>query len=837
MDNFVGTDINNELSEEVTMFASVILPVPIPKLFTYRIPRSMSDTIKCGARVVVSFGKSKILTAVVVEIHNLAPKEYQAKYILELLDDVPLVGLGQIKLFEWIADYYMCSIGEVLNVALPSGLKLSSESKVQINPFFENIENLNDDELLIINELKESDSLSYNDLEKKVTLKNIFHLLKNLAKKQAIILFEEIKEKYTPKLVKKVRLKKAYENEANLKELINFLEKSPKQLDVLLQYLRNVPVLRNSELNNKGIEKGILTKSGISESSLNTLLKNNIFEVFEIIVSRFEAVDVSQNAEEINLSLEQQKAFEEILNEFQDKNIVLFHGITGSGKTEIYIKLIQQVLDGGSQVLYLLPEIALTTQIVIRLQKVFGSKLGIYHSKFSDNERVEVWRGIIEGKYQLIIGVRSAVFLPFDNLGLIIVDEEHEPSYKQYDPAPRYHARDVALVIGKSQSAKVLLGSATPSIDSYFHAMEERYGFVQLKKRYGDGKLPFIELINIKEAKKNKTIKGDFSNRLLFEVKENLDNKLQTIFFQNRRGYSPYVQCEDCDTIPSCVNCDVSLTFHAKENELKCHYCGYRESKSKLCNACGSIKVSTKGFGTQKIEEELAEIFPSAKIARMDLDTTRSKSAFQSLISEVEAGEIDMLVGTQMISKGLDFERVSLVCIFDADRMIHYPDYRAHERAFQLLTQVAGRAGRRKNQGNVLIQTNNPEDEIFDLIIRNDYETFYEKEIIERESFQFPPFVRIIKITIKHFEQKDSLKAAEMLAMLLSERLGKERILGPSKPAVNRIRNLFLHELTIKLEKSLHLKAVKGFILEQIQDLIVSKKAKGVSFSIDVDAI
>jgi primosomal protein N' (replication factor Y) len=826
---------SSEYIEEITVFADVIIPVAVPNLFTYRVPREYAESIRIGARIIVQFGKTKVVTAVVAHLHNKPPEKYQAKYVLELLDDVPLVTPQQIELFRWISEYYMCTIGEVLNIALPSGLKISSLSKVQFNPEFDNPAVLTEREVEIIEEIKKHQSLNYDELARFAEVKNVYHIIKSLIQKKAVIVFEEVREKYSPKILKKIRLNAFYEQDGYLAALMGELEKTPKQLDVLLNYLRYVPVLRTPALNQKGVEKNALTKAGISESSLSTLLKNGVFEQFEVIVSRFEEDLDFVEAPTPILSESQEKAFSEIMQTFQEKDTTLLHGITGSGKTEVYIKLIEQVLASGSQVLYLLPEIALTTQIVVRLRKVFGDKMGIYHSRFSDNERVEVWKGVISGKFQFVVGVRSAVFLPFDNLGLIIVDEEHETSYKQFDPAPRYHARDVAVVIAHRQKAKVLLGSATPSLESYYNAQTNRYGFVQMLERFGKTQLPDIELIDIKTARKQKMVKGDFSTVMLDRIGLNIEKKNQTILFQNRRGYSPYVQCEDCDTITSCNNCDVSLTYHYNGQELRCHYCGHHEPMPRICQACGSAKLRTRGYGTEKIEEELQIIFPTAKIARMDLDTTRTKTGFQTLISEMENGAIDVLVGTQMISKGLDFEKVSLVCIFDADRMIHFPDFRASERAFQMLTQVAGRAGRRATQGKVLIQTNNTTQKILKQIIDNDYEGLYRDEIKEREDFQYPPFTRIIQLTIKHFEQAIAEKAAIYLANLLAVKLSKQRILGPEKPLVERIRNQFLFEIMIKLEKTLNLKAAKGFIAEQVLEMQLSKDFKGISIVIDVD--
>jgi primosomal protein N' (replication factor Y) len=823
--------------EETTYFADLIIPVPIPKLFTYRVPRDMVDRLKVGARVIVPFGKNRVYTAVVGRIHHQPPNTYQAKYILELLDEYPLITGYQLELFAWMAEYYLCNIGDVLNVALPSGLKITSQSKVQYNPDFDYPELLTEDEARLLEELKKHSALSYEELGRLVGETNVPTTIKRLVGKRAVIVFDEVREKYVPKMVRKVRLTANYENREQVLALINGLEKSPKQQEVVMKYLSYIPVQNNPALNRKGLDKTILNQDDeVSQSSLQTLIKHQVFETFEIIVPRFGDEDM-QNVE-VKLTDIQQKACDAVISQFNEKDIVLLHGITGSGKTEVYINLIQNALESGSQVLYLLPEIALTTQIVVRLKKVFGDKMGIYHSKFSDNERVEVWKGIVDGQYQFVVGVRSAIFLPFDNLGLIIVDEEHETSYKQHDPAPRYHARDVAMMIAHWQKAKVLLGSATPSIESYYHAQQGRYGFVELLERYGDAMLPDIVLVNTRLEKQQKKMKNEFSSVLLEQLQNNLERKEQSILFQNRRGYSPYLQCEDCEWTGRCPNCDVSLTYHMRDAELRCHYCGHKDPVPKSCPACGSFKVRTIGFGTEKIEDQLQIVFPQARIQRMDLDTTRAKNAYQQIISEFEGGNVDILVGTQMISKGLDFGNVSLVGIFDSDRMIHYPEFRAIERAFQMITQVSGRAGRRADRrGKVLIQTSNPQQAVLLKILENDYKGLFEEEIVERENFNYPPFSRLIKLTVRHAEQRVSQQAAQRLVDTLTEKLGEARVLGPEVPLVERIRNQYLYTVLIKLERTISPKAAKVFILEKINELLSDKGLKAVTVVADVDCL
>lgn len=821
--------------EEQTQFADVMLPVPVPRYFTYRVPRELNGQLQIGARVIVQFGKSKVLTALVARLHHSPPAKYQAKYILEALDDTPIVTRYQLGLFEWMAEYYMCCVGEVMNVGLPAGLKISSQSKVQFNPDFDTPQLLTEKENSIVEELKKQQSLTYDELAQLAEVKNVYHLIKSLISKRAIILFEEVKDKYKPKVVRKIRLTSFFEDPENIKALLGELDKQPKQQEVILTYLRDVPVMRAPSANRNGLDKSKLSKSDISDSALNTLLKKGIFEAFDVVVSRFAEMDNPTSDALPVLTETQQQAYRAILESFGAKDTTLLHGITGSGKTEVYIHLIRHALESGSQVLYLLPEIALTAQILVRLKKIFGDKVGIYHSKFSDNERVEVWKGIQSGKFQFVVGVRSAVFLPFDNLGLIIVDEEHESSYKQFDPAPRYHARDVALVIAQKHRAKVLLGSATPSIESYYHATQGRYGLVKLMKRFGDAHLPDIELIDIKVERKQKRMRGDFSSVMLEQIHQNLEQKKQTILFQNRRGYSPYLQCDDCGWAAKCDSCDVSLTYHYGDAELRCHYCGHKEAVTRYCPACGSTKIKTVGYGTEKIEDELKILFPEARLQRMDLDTTRSKTAFQTIISEFERGDTDILVGTQMVSKGLDFDNVSLVGIFDADRMIHFPDFRSAERSFQLLTQVSGRAGRRNQVGKVLIQTTNPNQPILLKVLQNDYDGLFNDEIKEREEYHYPPFTRLIQLTVKHLEQPIAQKAAQALADKLAEKLDKNRVKGPETPLVDRIRNQFLFDILLKLERNLNFKAIKSFIQEQVDWVVTEKNFKGVSVVVDVD--
>ncbi|MEQ9438242.1 MAG: primosomal protein N' [Cyclobacteriaceae bacterium] len=828
--------------ERLTWFADIILPVPIPRMFTYRIPRTMEAFVQIGSRVIVQFGSKRVLTGVVGKLHNRPPEKYNARYILEVLDENQIVEPVQIKLFEWIADYYVCTVGEVLNIALPSGLKLSSESKAQLNPDFFSEENQQEEmpvefsekEQLVLDALKEKSSLTYNEIGELLQEKSFYNTIKSLIAKEAILIYEEVKEKYKPKIIKKLRLAFPYaQRPEQLEQLFQELEKRPKQLDVLMAYMQAVPRYSEEKANKEGVAKSRLMDRNLSNSSVNTLLKYGVLEEFEEVVSRFETTAPTQ--EQVYLTDSQQQAKQEILDHFQTKDTVLLHGITGSGKTEIYIDLIQEVLNSGGQVLYLLPEIALTTQIVLRLKKIFGDRMGIYHSRFSDNERVEVWQGILAGDYPLVVGVRSAVLLPFNNLSLIIVDEEHETSYKQFDPAPRYHARDVALMLSRLHHGKTLLGSATPSIESFYHASHAKYGLVTLNNRYGNAQLPNIELVDIKAERKQKTMQEDFSSVLLDTMQEVMNKGEQAIIFQNRRGYAPYLHCEDCAHIPKCQNCDVSLTYHQYARELRCHYCGHHEGVHQECEACGSTRIKTAGFGTEKLEEEIQSLLPTSRVQRMDLDTTRKKNSYEQIIDSFAGGELDFLVGTQMVSKGLDFDGVSLVGILDADRMIHFPDFRSHERTFQLITQVSGRSGRRDKVGRVIIQTTNLKQPILYKIVSNDYQGLFEEEIHEREVYHYPPFVRIIRLTVKNPDKKTVDLAAAHLGHTLKDRIGSSRVLGPEEPLISRLRNKYLMQLVIKLEKHLQLRAIKNILRDESVKLTKEKAFKKTSVVIDVD--
>ncbi|GAB4335387.1 MAG: primosomal protein N' [Flammeovirgaceae bacterium] len=838
-------------SSRQTFFAEIILPVPIPKTFCYRVPFEMNQVVQVGKRVVVEFGKRRVLTGIVAQLHEIPPKDFQVKYILDVLDaDEVTVNPTQLQFWNWVADYYLCYIGEVMQVALPSGLKITSSSHIQINPefaFFKSEVNLTHQETDLLNAIDEANAVPYERVEEILKIENPYKVIKSLMQKRAILLIEEIKEKYKPKKIKKIRLNPTYvDSGMALEQLFDTIKGKFAQENLLLKYLTLVPLADLQEKNKEGVEKyKLLGKEGEenkgSVSALNTLIKHGVFVEFEVIVSRLDELDEYKTNEAlaiVQLNLFQTQAFEQIIEQFKNKDTILLHGITGSGKTEIYIELIKRVLENNAQVLFMLPEIVLTAQMVNRLRKVFGNKLGVYHSKFSDNERVEVYKGVAAGKFSVIVGVRSSIFLPFDNLGLIVIDEEHEPSYKQYDPSPRYHARDAAIMLAKIHNAKVLLGSATPSVETFYLAQQQRYGFVRLNKRFGNASLPFMETADIAQARRQKAIKGDFTIKLLDAIQQTLLQEQQVILFQNKRGYANFLNCMECDWVAKCPNCAVSLTFHLYNNELRCHYCGHKEASPRFCPACGSSKIKSIGVGTEKIEDELKTLFPNARIQRMDLDTMRSRHAYQQLIYDFENKIIDILVGTQMVSKGLDFDNVGLVGVFDADKMLHFPDFRSYERTFQLIEQVSGRAGRRNKQGRVIIQTANPKQHTIQYVMNHDYDGFYKHEIQERRLFNYPPFVRLINLTFKHEDKTKVEKAAFEFSVKLKQIVPTTNVLGPKTPLIERIRNQYLIDILIKIPRSsTQLNALKKQIKEAVDFFLIEKEWKNLEIIIDVDSV
>jgi primosomal protein N' (replication factor Y) (superfamily II helicase) len=816
-------------SHHKTLFVEVILPLAIPKTYTYRVPAVLNDLVAPGSRAVVQFGKSKIYTAIIKSVSSLAPQKYEAKYLLDIIDHQAIVTKVQLEFWDWIADYYLCTLGEVMSAALPSALKLASETRIVLNHAHDFDRNLlSDKEFLILDALELRHELSISEITKILAQKSVFPLLKGLLEKKIIFISEEISEKYQPKKVPLIVLNDFYEDKENLKHLFALLEKAPKQLDALLGYLKIKKELGEVK------KSAILESTGASAAAIKALVDKDIFIIKDKVVSRF-AEGSDMIASDFILSDDQNSALEEIKSTFLDKSVTLLHGITSSGKTQIYIRLIEDYLAKGNQVLYLLPEIALTGQMIERLQVYFGNQIIVYHSRFNDNERAEIWQKVLNNEVKIVLGARSSVFLPFVELGLIIVDEEHEASFKQYDPAPRYNARDIAIILGQMVKAKVLLGSATPSLETYFNAINNKYGLVKLKTRFGGVKLPEIEVVSIAEEKAKKLNIENFSSVLLTKINQTLALKEQVILFQNRRGYVPLLICKTCGNTPKCINCDVSLTYHKASGKLHCHYCGYKDDVISECPACGSKKIEYKGLGTEKVEDDLKVLLPDAKIARMDYDTTRTKNAHQVILNDFEDRKIDILVGTQMVAKGLDFDNITLIGIINADSMIQFPDFRAYERSFQMLSQVAGRAGRRSKQGKVIIQTYDVKHRVIQQIVANDYEGMFREEMIERKQFNYPPFYKIIHIAIKHKDLGKLLVIAENFAKLLRHHLG-DMVLGPQAPLVGRVRNYYIQSIMLKIDwKTQSVAKIKTLLKESVDSFDADKANKGAFMVIDVD--
>lgn len=815
--------------ERETLFVEVILPLAISKNYTYRVPYDMNADTVIGKRVVVQFGKSKLYTAIISSISNQAPQKYEAKYIIDILDSAAVVTPAQLSFWKWIADYYLCTIGEVMNAALPSALKLASETKITLNKGFEyDRSELNDREYLIVDALDLQPELTVSDVAKLLGQKTVMPILKLLFEKNIIHISEEVSDRYKPRKRTFLSLNPVYQNPEQLRELLIILERAPKQADAVLAYIQ---LSRKQKL----ISKTELTEaSGAGASAVKALLDKDILIADEQIVSRLYAED-DDLSDGFTLSDTQQAALSSIKTQFEQKDVVLLHGITSSGKTQVYIRLIEQMLANNRQVLYLLPEIALTTHIIERLRRYFGNIIGVYHSRFNDNERVEVWQKVLKGEFRIVLGARSSVFLPFEDLGLIIVDEEHESSYKQFDPAPRYNARDASIYLSHVHHARVLLGSATPSFESYYNAQTDKYGLVEMTERFGGVQLPQIEVVSITQETKNKTMQSHFSSVLMADMAAALEKKEQVILFQNRRGYAPVILCKTCAYSPKCINCDVTLTYHKSSGKLHCHYCGYKEDTPNICPACGSAHLEQKGFGTEKVEDELSILMPDARIARMDLDTTRSKMAFQNILNDIEEKKIDILVGTQMVAKGLDFPDITVIGIINADSLLKYPDYRANERSFQLLAQVSGRAGRRGKQGKVVIQTYDPNHRVIKQVIANDYTDLYNVEMEERKAFKYPPFYRIIELNIKHKEPEKLYVQAEYIAKELRKHFG-DRVIGPEFPLINRIRNYYIKSIMLKFEKdTVSITKVKAILQDVLLQFQTTKLSKGCIVQPDVD--
>ena len=825
------------MSDRITYFVDVILPLSIPNTYTYRVPFELNNSIAEGKRVIVPLGKSKYYTGIVKNLHENIPKNYQVKYVETILDESPIVTSKQLEMWYWISAYYMADIGDVMNAALPSNFKLASETIICLHPEYKDAySNLTDREYLIVEALELQEELSLKDIAEIVQIKTIQPIIKSLIDKKAALVSAELKSKYRPKYVSYVKISDSYLSEDGLTDILNNLENDKRAEGQVNALLKVIQLTKWKDNNQTPILKKELVNHAVSESSLNTLDKKGIIEIYSAEISRLTTSDADLKAIK-SLSPAQDKALSEIKEHFQQKDITLLHGITSSGKTEIYVKLIEEALANGKQVLYLLPEIALTTQLITRLKAYFGDLVGVYHSRFNQNERIEIWQQILnnsQSQYRIILGARSSVFLPFQKLGLIIVDEEHENSFKQYDPSPRYNARDVSIMLAKQHQAKVLLGSATPAIESYYNAEQGRYGLVELSERFGGVQVPEILCADLEKETRQKSMKSHFSSFLMTEMEEALARKEQIILFQNRRGYTPVWTCEQCHWTPSCKNCDVSLTYHKAVNVLKCHYCGYFLSPPASCGACGSRKLKMLGFGTEKIEDELAIYFPKITIKRLDLDSTRAKNAYQTIISDFEAREIDVLIGTQMVTKGLDFDNVGLVGVLSADQMLKFPDFRAFERSYQLMSQVAGRAGRKAKRGKVIIQSFEPNHWIIQKVIAHDFLAMYTQELIERRNFNYPPFYRIISIQLRHKNMNTIELAGHELANNLRV-VFKDRLQGPESPIIGRVRNYYLKNITIKFERTASPAKVKDIIHEKVNAFLSQHDYRSVRVVIDVD--
>ncbi len=816
------------MTDQLATFTVIILPLPLHKLYTYRVPSDMVDDIAIGKRVIVQFGKKKFYSAIVYQITHTPPKEYEAKYIHAILDDSPIVNEQQFRFWNWISSYYLYTLGDVMNAALPAPFKLESETLVMLNPDAE-LESiaLTDKEFLITEALTVAPYLSISEISAILDVKNVFGVLKGLYTKGVIVYTEDIKEKYKPKTITCIKLADGLDNEKALSELFAKLEKTPKQLDVLMAL---VHLKHQTEQVSK---KQLIEFGDFSESALKTLVKKQILLEYKHAIDRL--IIPNEIVDTFTLNPEQNQAYDLITQNFAKKDVVLLHGITSSGKTHVYVKLIEEQLDKGKQVLFLLPEIALTSQIVQRIRKYFGDKAISFHSKFSQNERVEIWQKVNSGTPLVLIGARSSIFLPFKELGLIIVDEEHETSYKQQDPAPRYHARDAAIFLAHTWQAKTLLGSATPSFESYHNARMGKFGLVELKNRFGSVLLPEMIIGNISEDTRTKSMHGYLTNVLYHAIEHALNANEQIILFQNRRGYAPIMECNTCNWIPRCINCDINLTYHKYNDSMKCHYCGYTTKPPTNCIACGSHQVTLKGFGTEKIEDEIKIQFPKARVLRLDLEASRTKNGHEQIIRSFEQHEADILIGTQMISKGLDFGNVSLVGIINADQLLYFPDFRAHERAYQLLTQVGGRAGRKAQQGKVIIQSNTPNHHVLQEVLAQRYQNLYASEILDREKFGYPPHTRLIKLIIKHRDYSTCEKAAFSLQKMLFKRLGTN-VIGPESPYIGRARNLFIKEILVKIDKaSPHLGQVKQYIFACMLQVVNDKEFKSSIIFADVD--
>ncbi len=818
------------------LFAQIILPLSLHDSYTYSVPEPMQKSIQPGQRVIVQFGPKRFYAGLVLSLSESADNIIEIKEVVEILDEKPVVLQQNLKLWEWIANYYCCTFGDVFRAALPTGLKLESKSRIVSTGLDKEI-SINEKEEILIREL-ENGPVFLSEIQKKLGHHFSFDTLKSLQEKNLLSVEEKVTEKYLPKTETFVKFHSEITSESILEEHIQNFGRAKKQLALLYHFCDKTNAFEKDQITTIS-KKELLKDTSFSSAILNELSRKRILVQYQETVSRLEETNDGQM--EINmLNPHQQEAFDQIQNAFQTKQVTLIHGITASGKTEIYIHLIDEIIKTGRQALYLVPEIALTTQIIRRLKNVFGNKVGIYHSKLSSSERVEIWEKVLqfgedpENGYQAILGARSALFLPFAKLGLIVVDEEHENSYKQHDPAPRYHARDMAAVLGHQNDARVLLGSATPSIESYYNTLTGKYALVNLSKKHASVESPEMMIADIKKARNRKQMHSVLTPELYNDMETALSNREQVILFQNRRGYSPFVECFTCGWIPKCKNCDVSLTYHKYKNRLSCHYCGYSTPLPHSCDNCGSPEIKTRGFGTEKIEDELKSLFKNAKIARMDMDTTHAKNAFDKIVKNLEDQKTNILVGTQMVTKGLDFEHVSVVGILNADNLINFPDFRAHERAYQLISQVSGRAGRKHKQGKVIVQTTQPEHQLLHLVQNQDYISMLNSQLNERKLFKYPPFYRLIKIVVKHKKSE----TVDRVALQLASELRKQReliVLGPEYPLIGKIKLWYNKEIWLKLDRKLHLDNIKSYILSSVEVVKNLPLNSNCVINVDVD--
>ena len=816
-------------------YADIIVPLPLYNTFTYAIPEGYEDSLTVGQRVLVPFGRKKIYTGIVSYVHNNRPTLFEAKPILSVLDDYPILRHPQLKFWEWISQYYLCSVGDVFKAAVPAGLKVESETAVKANPDYVDTDNeMGEREKTIYSLLYTKDRLTPAEISKATGFKNVESTISRMLEREAVIVSERIVDNYRPVSIVCVELCAEPDDKATVHRYFDMVSRAKARENLLLAYLEMSHWLSTSG-KTEVTRQDLLKRAQTTSATLNKMVEQGIFRLYKKDVNRFSEINCTGMIKPKQLTAEQQTAYSEIHRQFADKNTVLLHGVTSSGKTEIYTHLIKDALDNRTQVLYLVPEIALTTQLTQRLQRVFGNRLLIYHSKFSDNERVDIWKRLLSSDDPyIVIGVRSSIFLPFSKLGLIIVDEEHETSYKQQDPAPRYNARDAALVLASMHGAKALLGSATPAISSYYNAKNGKYGLVELNTRYEGIQLPEVKVIDSTKARKRYAMHGMFSNELVAKCSEAIGNGEQVILFQNRRGFSPSINCKECAWTPKCENCDVTLTYHKRQNALVCHYCGYTIKMPDFCPSCRQPALEVIGYGTERIEDDVEKVFPTAKIGRMDLDTTRTRNGYEAIIDNFSKGKTQILVGTQMVTKGLDFEGVSIVGILNADNIINFPDFRSHERAFNMMEQVSGRAGRKHKQGTVYIQTTEPDHPIIRYVTDHDYAGYYAEELAEREHFNYPPFTRIINIYIKHRDDNVLSDIAARYGNMLRQVFGR-RVLGPEQPSIGKIQQWYIRQLMLKIETTASMKRVKEILQQIYESSLSDARMKAAQIYYDVD--